>query len=193
MGIEYHTGYAKTGVIGVIKNGTSNRSIGLRGDIDALAIAEENDLDYKSKMMGHARLWSWWTYHHVIGNGEYLNETKNFDGTVYLYPTRRRRARWGRVMLEDGAFDNFKPDAMYAIHNWPEIPTGHVGYYTGAITATATDLKSTGHGLSCRWSLQGRWPRCDLCPFDYCLAIVSRNADPMAIPLSSYYECGFRR
>lgn len=151
MGIIYHTGFANTGVIGVIKNGTSDRSIGLRADMDALPMPEENDdLPYKSEtdgMMhacghdGHTAI--------LLGTARYLSETKNFDGTVYLYFQPGEEGFAGaQKMMDDGAFLHFKPDAMYGLHNYPGIPVGQVQCYTGALTSNADmfTIKLKGQG-----------------------------------------------
>lgn len=139
MGIPYHTGYAGTGVIGVIKNGTSGRSIGLRADMDALAIYEQNDLPYVSQNKGvmHACGHDGHTAI-LLGTAKYLSETKNFDGIVYLYFQPAEEGLGGaRIMLEDGAFKKFKPDAMYGLHNRPNVDIGKIGYATGAINANS--------------------------------------------------------
>ena len=185
MGVEYHTGFAGTGVIGVIKNGTSDRSIGLRGDIDALAITEENDYPYKSQNEGvmHACGHDGHTTI-LLATAKYLSETKNFDGTVYLYfQPAEEGLGGGRIMLEDGAFDKFKPDAMFGIHNWPKIATGHVGYYTGAITANSDRFQIHVEGTGCHAAepYKGTDPVVTCAHIIIALqSIVSRNTDPFA-------------
>ncbi len=150
MGIEYHTGYAGTGVIGVIKNGTSHRTIGLRADMDALAITEEGDLSYKSQNEGvmHACGHDGHTAM-LLGAAKYLSQTKNFDGTVYLYFQPAEEGLGGaRIMLEDGAFDDFKPDEMYGMHNRPGQAVGTIACKQGALTANSDRfyIKVTGTG-----------------------------------------------
>lgn len=150
MGIAYHTGYGGTGIIAVIKNGTSERTIGLRADMDALAITEETGLSYASQNDGvmHACGHDGHTAT-LLGTAQYLNETKNFDGTVYLYFQPAEEGFGGaKLMLEDGAFDKFKPDEMYGLHNAPGLPVGMVAYYAGPLYAHSDrfymDITGTG-------------------------------------------------
>ena len=86
FGIEVHQGIAKTGVVGVLKKGNSNKSIGIRADMDALPINEINNFSYKSKIEnrmhacghdGHTTM--------LLGAAKYLAEHGNFDGTCLLY------------------------------------------------------------------------------------------------------------
>ena len=185
MGIEYHTGFASTGVIGVIKNGTSERSIGLRADIDALSITEENDFEYKSQNEGKMHACGHDGHTTILlGAAKYLSETKNFDGTVYLYfQPAEEGLGGGRIMLEDGAFDKFQPDEMYGLHNWPGMPVGEVGYRVGALTANSDRFQVAIKG-------KGGHAAKPNCTADTVVtaahliialqSIVSRNTDPFA-------------
>ena len=185
MGIEYHTGFAGTGVIGVIKNGTSERSIGLRGDMDALPITEDTNLPYQSQNDGimHACGHDGHTTI-LLATAKYLSETKNFDGTVYLYfqPAEENGVGGGRIMLNDGAFDRFKPDAMYGLHNRPGLPTGHVGYRSGAMTANSDQFQIdiTGTGCHAAEAYKGADPVVTSAHLILALqSIISRNVDPL--------------
>lgn len=185
MGIAYHTGYAGTGVIGVIKNGTSDRSIGLRADMDALAITEENDLPYTSQNDGvmHACGHDGHTAI-LLGTAKYLNETKNFDGTVYLYFQPAEEGLGGaRIMLEDGAFEKFKPDEMYGLHNRPGVAVGKVGHITGAMNANSDRFFVTirgkgGHAARPQLSADPVITASHL--LIALQSVISRNVDPFA-------------
>ena len=85
FGLEVHRGLAKTGVVGVLSAGRSSRKIGLRADMDALDLFEENEVDYKSRIDGkmHACGHDGHTTM-LLGAAKYLAETKRFDGTVYF-------------------------------------------------------------------------------------------------------------
>lgn len=143
-GIEVHKGIAKTGVVGVIKGrdgGASGKSIGLRADMDALPMQEENDFEHRSTVDGkfhgcghdgHTTM--------LLGAAKYLAETRNFDGTVHLiFQPAEEGAGGGKVMVEEGLFDRFPCDEVYGMHNWPDLPAGSVGVRPGPIMA-ASDL-----------------------------------------------------
>jgi hippurate hydrolase len=150
-GIEVHTGIAKTGVVGVLRgNGSGDRSIGLRADMDALPMDEENDFPHKSKTPGkfhgcghdgHTTM--------LLGAAKYLAETRNFDGTVtFIFQPGEEGAGGGRVMVEEGLFDRFDCDEVYALHNWPDLPVGEIGIKTGPMMAASDlfDIIITGKG-----------------------------------------------
>jgi hippurate hydrolase len=102
FGIEVHRGLAKTGVVGVLRAGTSKRAIGLRADMDALDVHETNTFDYKSTIAGkmHACGHDGHTAM-LLGAARYLAESRNFDGTVYfIFQPGEENEGGGRVMVE---------------------------------------------------------------------------------------------
>lgn len=150
-GIEVHRGLGKTGVVGVLRGaGESDRSIGLRADMDALPMTEENAVAWKSTKPGvfhgcghdgHTSM--------LLGAAKYLSETRNFDGTVhFIFQPAEEGAGGGREMVKDGLFERFDCNEVYALHNWPMLPAGKVGVKPGPMMA-ATDtfdikIKATG-------------------------------------------------
>ncbi len=130
---EIHRGIAKTGIVAVLRNGTSDRSIALRADMDALDILEANDLPYKSQIPGkmhacghdgHSTM--------LMGAAKYLAETKNFDGTVYfIFQPAEENEGGGRVMVEEGLFERFPAEAVYGMHNAPGLPVGEMAMRSG--------------------------------------------------------------
>jgi hippurate hydrolase len=149
---EVHTGIAKTGVVGVIKGRktTSGRMIGLRADMDALTMVEQNDFSWKSTksgMMhgcghdGHTAM--------LVGAARYLTDTRNFDGTVVLvFQPGEEGFAGARQMIEEGLFQRFPVDAIYAMHNWPAMKVGTVGINPGPMMAAAdrVTIEITGRG-----------------------------------------------
>jgi len=152
---EIHEGIGKTGVVGVIrgKSSTSGRMIGLRADMDALPMREDNDFGWRSAhdgLMhgcghdGHTAM--------LVGAARYLAETRNFDGTaVLIFQPGEEGFAGARVMIEDGLFDRFPVQSVYAMHNWPGMPAGTVGINRGAMMAAADrvtiEIKGKGgHG-----------------------------------------------
>src|SRR5581483_5314304 len=84
-GIPVHRGLGRTGVVGILKNGTSSRSVGLRADMDALPVQEKNTFAHSSTYSGrmHACGHDGHTAM-LLGAARYLSTTRNFDGTVYF-------------------------------------------------------------------------------------------------------------
>ena len=149
---EVHCGIAKTGVVGIIR-GRANRSarlVGLRADMDALTMVEENDFAWKSTrsgMMhgcghdGHVAM--------LVGAARYLAETREFDGTaVLIFQPGEEGFAGAKAMIEDGLFDRFPVEAVYGMHNWPSMKPGTVGINPGPLMAAAdrVTIEVTGKG-----------------------------------------------
>ncbi len=156
---EVHTGIAKTGVVGIIRGGGASASvpggpsIGLRADMDALPMREENDFAWRSSSQGlmhgcghdgHTTM--------LLGAARYLAQTRQFDGTVVLiFQPGEEGYAGAKAMIEDGLFDRFPVDAVYAMHNWPSLPPGVIGLNSGPMMAAADRFEITiqgrgGHG-----------------------------------------------
>lgn len=149
-GLEVYEGLAETGVVGVLKRGSSARSIGLRADMDALPILEATGLDYASKTPGkmHACGHDGHTAM-LLGAAKYLAETRNFDGTaVVIFQPAEEGGGGGREMVEDGMMDRFGVQEVYGMHNWPGVPVGTFAIREGAIMAAADQfhIVVTGKG-----------------------------------------------
>ncbi len=150
MGIEVHRGLAGTGVVGVIPGRLteSGHAIGLRADMDALPMAEAGDLPYKSLHPGrmHACGHDGHTAM-LLGAARYLAETRNFDGTAYvIFQPAEEGGGGGRVMVEDGLFDRFPANEVYALHNWPTLPAGTMAIRPGPVTAATDRIDIEIHG-----------------------------------------------
>jgi amidohydrolase len=144
-GVEVHRGLAKTGVVGVIRGrkDASGRAIGLRADMDCLPMNETNDTPHKSKVAGrmHACGHDGHTTM-LLGAARYLAQTRNFDGTVNLiFQPAEEGGGGGRVMVEEGLFERFPCDAVYAIHNWPGLPPGKIAVRPGPMMAATDEIK----------------------------------------------------
>jgi len=154
LGIETHTGLAKTGVVGVIagKN-KSSRSVGLRADMDCLPMHEQNSFPHKSRHEGrmHACGHDGHTTM-LLGTARYLAETRNFAGTAYLiFQPAEEGGGGGQVMVKEGLFERFPADQVYALHNWPGLPAGQMAVKPGAVMAATDEVQVTlrgrgGHG-----------------------------------------------
>lgn len=149
---EIHTGLGKTGVVATIrgKRHDSGRMIGLRADMDALAMTEHNTFDWKSSKSGlmhgcghdgHTTM--------LVGAARYLAQTRNFNGTAVLIFQPAEEGRGGaKAMIDDGLFDRYPVDAVYGMHNWPALPPGTIGLNPGPMMAAADriEIEITGKG-----------------------------------------------
>jgi len=148
-GIEVHRGIAGTGLVGVLRNGDSGRSIGLRADMDCLPMTEETGAPHASKTPGkmHACGHDGHTAM-LLGAAKYLAETRNFDGTVnFIFQPAEEGPGGGRVMVEEGLFERFPCDSVYGIHNDPSLPLGHTAIVAGPILAAADGVAFHIKGL----------------------------------------------
>ena len=141
FGIEVHRGLGGTGLVGVIHGkdkGASNKSVGIRADIDALPMTEKTNLPYSSKNEGrmHACGHDGHTTM-LLGAAHYLAKTRNFYGTVYciFQPAEEGGNAGAKAMIEDGLFKKFKIDSIWGIHNWPGLPVGHLVSHKGLVQA----------------------------------------------------------
>ena len=149
---EIHTGIAKTGVVGVIRGraNTSGRIVGLRADMDALTMTEQNEFAWKSTktgMMhgcghdGHTTM--------LVGAARYLAQTRDFDGAaVLIFQPGEEGFAGAKAMIEDGLFDRFPVEAVYGMHNWPAMKPGTIGTNPGPLMAAADriTIEVTGKG-----------------------------------------------
>jgi amidohydrolase len=149
---EVHAGIGKTGVVGLIRGrGNSHgRMIGLRADMDALTMTEGNDFPWKSTrggMMhgcghdGHVAM--------LVGAARYLSETRNFDGTaVLIFQPGEEGFAGAKAMIEDGLFQRFPVESVFAMHNWPGLKPGTFGIRHQAMMAAADriTIEITGKG-----------------------------------------------
>ena len=142
--IKFKDGYANTGVVAWVDGNevTNDKTIGLRADFDALPMPEQNEFNHKSQnkgMMhgcghdGHTTM--------LLGAAKYLSENNNFNGRVYfIFQPGEEGFAGGEKMIQDGMFDDFKIDEVYALHNWPELPLGFIGVNSGPMMAAVDEF-----------------------------------------------------
>ena len=150
-GIEVHREVGKTGVVGVLKKGSGSRAIGLRADMDALKIHEQNEFAHRSthdgKMHacghdGHTAM--------LLGAARQLSAEGEFDGTVvFIFQPAEEHGDGARAMIADDLFERFPVDDVYAIHNFPSLETGHFAVRAGSIMAAEDNFEITIDGLGC--------------------------------------------
>jgi amidohydrolase len=153
---EVHTGIGKTGVVGVIRGrqvsggAAAQPMVGLRADMDALTMTEHNAFGWKSARSGvmhgcghdgHTTM--------LVGAARYLAETRNFAGDAVLVFQPAEEGRGGAAaMINDGLFERFPVQAIYAMHNWPAMQPGTIGLNAGPMMAAADriTIEVTGKG-----------------------------------------------
>lgn len=137
LGLQVHQGIGGTGVVGVLRRGGGERGIGLRADMDALAIREQNTFTHRSVHEGrmHACGHDGHTTM-LLGAAEHLTRFGEFDGSVYfIFQPAEEHGKGALAMMADGLFDRFDMDAVYAIHNLPSLPVGRAALRSGPIMA----------------------------------------------------------
>ena len=142
-------GLAKTGLVATLTNGTSRRSVGIRADMDALPIHEETGLDYASTIPGkmHACGHDGHTTM-LLGAAKAIAERRNFDGTVHLiFQPAEENFGGAKIMVEEGLFDRFPCDAVFALHNEPGLPFGQFALKEGPIMAAVDEARITVNGV----------------------------------------------
>ena len=143
LGLETHEGIGHSGVVGILKNGTGKKSIGIRADMDALPVQETNDLTYKSKNEGKMHACGHDGHMSMaLGAAKFLSENKNFDGTIYfIFQPDEEKTQGAQAMIDDGLFSKFSIDEVYAFHNMPGMDLGTFATRPGTITASESIFK----------------------------------------------------
>ncbi len=131
-GIPFKTGFAKTGVLGIIEGGKPGPTVALRADMDALPITEKTNLAFASKREGSMHACGHDAHTTMLlGAGSLLNERKSeISGTVLLVfqPAEEASPAGGaQPMLDEGVFAEYKPDVIFGQHVWPDLPVGQIG------------------------------------------------------------------
>ncbi|MBZ6077745.1 M20 aminoacylase family protein [Microvirga puerhi] len=149
VGLEVHRGLGRTGIVGTLRVGNDPRTIGLRADMDALAMPEVAERPYKSRFPGkmhacghdgHTTL--------LLGAARHLARTRNFSGTAHFIFQPAEEGRGGaRKMVEDGLFDLFPCDAVYGLHNMPGLATDEMAVVAGPQLASSDSWLVTFKGV----------------------------------------------
>jgi hippurate hydrolase len=183
---EVHRGIGRTGLVAVIRGtGTgSGRTIGLRADMDALPMQEENDFAHRSALPGmmhgcghdgHTTM--------LLGAARYLAKTRHFDGTAHLiFQPGEEGFAGAQAMIDDGLFERFACDQVFAMHNWPALEPGKVAVRPGPMMAAADRITILiegrgGHGAHPHLSIDPVVVAAHI--ITAAQSIVSRNVSPM--------------
>ncbi len=189
-GYAIHRGLGGTGVVATLMKGTGGKAIGVRADMDALPIHETTGLPYASTLAGkmHACGHDGHTTT-LLAAARHLAHQGNFNGTVHLIFQPAEEGQAGaRKMLEDGLFEKFPCDAVFAYHNMPGFPVGKFGFLEGNFMASSDTVIVTvngrgGHGSAPHMSIDA------VLVASYIVialqSIVSRNVDPRQMAVIS--------
>ena len=152
-GYSVHRGLGGTGVVASLKRGTSARAIGIRADMDALPIQEDTGLPYASRNDGKMHACGHDGHTAILlSAARVIAQAQDFDGTVHLiFQPAEEGLGGGRHMVEDGLFEKFPCDQIFALHNMPGFPVGKFGFLGGSFMASSDSVTVTvqgqgGHG-----------------------------------------------
>lgn len=193
FGLEVHTGIGTTGVVGVLQRGRSNRAIGLRADMDCLLIQEQNTFEHRSihdgRMHacghdGHTAM--------LLGAAGQLAGSERFDGTVYfIFQPAEEHGAGAASMIDDGLFERFSMEAVYAVHNMPGIPTGQFAVKAGPIMSSEDNFEIVIHGKGVHASMPHQGIDPVVIGAEIVLAmqtLVSRSTNPVDVAVASVTE-----
>jgi amidohydrolase len=192
-GLQVHRGLAGTGVVGTLKRGTGRRTIGIRADMDALRIHEQSGVAHASGTPGVM---------HACGHDGHVaialaaaricSQSLDFDGTVhFVFQPAEEGGAGARRMIEEGLFQLFPCDSIFALHNWPALPLGTCVARDGPMMAAnaVVEIKISGRG--CHGAMPHEGIDCVVASCQLVVAlqsVVSRNVDPMAAAVLSITE-----
>jgi amidohydrolase len=183
-GIPIHRGMGTTGVVGIVKNGTSARAVGLRADIDALPMQEFNTFAHASRHAG--KMHACGHDGHIamlLAAAQHLAQQRQFDGTVYLiFQPAEEGGGGAREMIRDGLFEQFPMEAVFGMHNWPGLPVGSFALSSGPVMASSNEFKITVRGKGSHAALphMGIDPVPIACQMVQAFqTIISRNKKPV--------------
>lgn len=184
FGMEVVTGIAGTGVVGILRVGSSDKAIGLRADMDALAMEETNDFPHRSVHAGkmHACGHDGHTAT-LLAAASYLAEHRQFVGTVYfIFQPAEEGHAGARRMIDEGLFDRFPMQAVFGLHNVPGIALGSFAVRPGAMMAGCDSFEIVVRGAGGHGAL----PHLAVDPIVASSALIqalqtilTRNKDPM--------------
>ncbi len=182
--IPIERGMGTTGVVGIVKNGSSTRALGLRADMDALPMQEFNTFGHASKSAGkmHACGHDGHTAM-LLAAAQHLAKNRHFDGTVYLiFQPAEEGGGGAREMIKDGLFDKFPMEAVFGMHNWPGYQVGQFAVSAGPVMASSNEFKIriTGKGGHAAMPHNGIDPVPVACQMVQAFqTIISRNKKPV--------------
>ena len=152
LGIPHQKNIGDTGVVGIIENEKHNgiKAIALRADLDALPIQEKNDVSYKSTNFGVMHACGHDVHTSILlGTAEILHGIKDQlpqPVKLIFQPGEEKNPGGATYMIRDGALQNPEVDKIFALHVFPELNVGEVGFRAGKYMASCDEIYITIHG-----------------------------------------------
>lgn len=192
-GLEVHRGLTDTAVIGVLKNGTSERRVIFRAELDALPIHEKSGVAYASTAEGSMHACGHDGHMAMLtGAAELLARTRGFDGTIlFVFQPAEEVLGGAKTLIDAGLLETFPADAAYSLHNWPGVAEGHLVIGPGPRMAAVDDFTITFNGTGCHAAMpeDGDDPILAATEFiNSAQRIVSRTVDPQAALVLSFTQ-----
>lgn len=184
LGVPFVPSVGGYGVVATLKRGASDRSVGLRADMDALPIAEANDLPYKSGTPNvmHACGHDGHTAS-LLGAAALLSRDQSWSGTVqFVFQPAEEGAGGAQAMLADGVLERFPMERIFGLHNWPGLEAGTIAVHRGAVMSEPGRFKITLRGTAGH-AAKPDLTRDPIVAMGHLIValqtIVARNVDPM--------------
>ena len=188
-GIPIRRGLGGTGVVGTLRCGPGNGAIGLRADMDALAMDELNTFEHASRHPGrmhgcghdgHTTM--------LLGAARHLAAHQGFDGTVhFIFQPAEEGAGGADAMIRDGLFDEFPVDSVWGMHNFPTVPVGKFITRTGPFLASSDTVRVTVNGVGGH----GAMPHLARSPVNAACAIIEALNDFIAQEINAQNAATF--
>ena len=188
-GIPIKRGLGGTGVVGTLKCGHGNRAVGLRADLDALAMEERNTFEHASRHPGkmhgcghdgHTAM--------LLGAARHLAAHRGFDGTIhFIFQPAEEGAGGAAAMIEDGLFEHFPVETVWGMHNFPTVPVGHFITRTGPFMASSDTVRVEVKGVGGH----GAMPHLARSPVNAACAIIEALNDFVAQEIDAQHAATF--
>ncbi len=184
LGIPHETGIGGHGVVATLSRGQSNRSVGLRADMDALPVTESTGKPWASTRPGvmHACGHDGHTAS-LLGAAALLASDPSWSGTVqFVFQPAEEGFGGAQAMLSDGLLDRFPMERIFGFHNWPGLDAGTVAVHDGAVMAGASRITIALRGRAGHAALPhlARDPMLAAAHLIVALqSIVARSVDPL--------------
>jgi hippurate hydrolase len=183
-GYSVHRGIARTGLVAQLVRGKGTKRLGLRADMDALPILEQNTFAHASCHEGvmHACGHDGHTAM-LLAAAKHIAQSVAFSGTLNLiFQPAEEHPGGAKIMIEEGLFDRFPCDAIFAMHNMPGHPAGHLVFREGAAMASSDDVSITITGQGGHGAMPHKAQDVVVAASAIVMAlqtVVSRNVDPL--------------
>jgi amidohydrolase len=192
-GLDVHTGIGTTGVVGTLRNGDSQRAVGLRADMDALPLQEHNRFAHRSRHDG--RMHACGHDGHVamlLAAARYLSMHRAFDGVVhFIFQPAEEGGAGAQKMIDEGLFERFRCDAVFSMHNWPGLEVGRFAVTPGPMMASSNEfeISISGRGAHAAMPQNGVDPVLVATHLVQALqSVITRNKKPIDAAVLSVTE-----